>query len=402
MNIGLYITALSHGGAERVVSRLSYILSNHGHTVFVILSDGNKCAYPVSGTLINMDLYVSYSVHQKIKTLIKRIERLNNIIESNEIDVIISFLDGANFVNVLACRNRSRSFVSVRNHQSSEIRNHHNHLQLLHKLLMGFIYRRASGVICVSQVIASDIHKNYKVPSEKIFTLYNPYNLKEIQQLSQAEKSEPLELFKKGKSRLYCTTGRFQYQKGYWHLLKIFSLLNPEQNKLGLVIIGDGDQQSKINRLAKSLGVEASVFFAGYQANPFPIIAQCDLYILTSLFEGFPNAMVEAMCLGLPIIAADCQSGPREILAPELEIESDSVIEALYASYGLLMPPLSSNEDWSTQIDPIERLWAAEIMKWVENSDRLSSYANKSVERAREFSDSSCLNKLLEIIKSDE
>ena len=225
---------------------------------------------------------------------------------------------------------------------------------------------------------------------------------KDIRTLSKEELPKAFQIFKQGKTKIFCSTGRLQYQKGFWHLLKIFSLIEPKKLDLGLVIIGDGDQQNKLFGLAKSLGIENSVFFAGYQKNPFPIIANCDLYILTSLFEGFPNAMVEAMCLGLPIIAADCQSGPREILAPELEIESDSITEALYASYGLLMPPLSSNEDWSTQIDPIERLWAAEIMKWVENSDRLSSYANKSGERARNFSDSSCMNKLLEIIKSDE
>jgi len=402
MNIGLYITSFASGGAERVVSRLSSILHEHGHNVFVIISDTRKIAYPVEGALVDLNLQSSNSVFRKVVILRKRVSKLKKIKKEYGLESVISFLDGANIVNVLARVNKSHAFVSIRNHHSSEINDYDRRIQFFHKLLMGFIYRRSTGVICVSKLIASDIYANYNVPQNLISVLYNPYNIDEIQRLSRFPTDQSFRNFKDAKTKLLCSTGRLQHQKGFWHLLKIFSLLNPEQEKLGLVIIGDGEQQEKISGLAKSLGIEESIYFAGYQANPFPIIANCELYVLSSLFEGFPNAMVEAMCLGLPISAADCQSGPREILAPELEIESDAIDNPLYASYGLLMPPLSNAEDWSTQIDPIERLWAAEIMKWVENSDRLSSYANKSVERAREFSDSSCLNKLLEIIKSDE
>ena len=402
MNIGLYITALGPGGAERVVSRLSSILHEHGHNVFVIISDTRKIAYPVGGALVDLNLQSSNSVFRKLGILWKRVSKLKKIKKEYDLESVISFLDGANIVNVLARVNKSHAFVSIRNHHSSEISYYDKRIQFLHKLLMGNIYRRAAGVICVSKLIASDIHKNYNVSQNLISVLYNPYNTDEILRFSRFPTDQSFKNFKSTKIKLLCSTGRLQHQKGFWHLLKIFSLLNPEQEKLGLVIIGDGEQQKELLGLAKSLRIENSVFFAGYQKNPFPIIAQCDLYILTSLFEGFPNAMVEAMCLGLPIIAADCQSGPREILAPELEIELDSVIEPLYGSYGLLMPPLSSNEDWLTQIDPIERKWAAEIMKWNKDSDKLSSYANKSDERAREFSEESCYQRLVEIVLSNK
>lgn len=402
MNIGLYITALGPGGAERVVSRLSSILHEHGHNVFVIISDTRKIAYPVEGALVDLNLQSSNSVFRKVVILRKRVSKLKKIKKEYGLESVISFLDGANIVNVLAQVNTSHPYVSIRNHHSSEINDYNRRIQYFHKLLMGFIYRRSTGVICVSKLIASDIHKNYNVPQNLISVLYNPYNTDEILRFSRFPTDQSFKNFKSAKTKLLCSTGRLQHQKGFWHLLKIFSLLNPEKEKLGLVIIGDGEQQEKISGLAKSLGIEESIYFAGYQANPFPIIANCDLYILTSLFEGFPNAMVEAMCLGLPIIAADCQSGPREILAPELEIVSDSIGEPLYASYGLLMPRLSNAEDWSTQIDPIERKWAIEIMNWVEDTDGLSYYANKSDERAREFSEESCYQRLVEIVLSNK
>lgn len=267
---------------------------------------------------------------------------------------------------------------------------------------MGCIYRKSSGVICVSKLIASDIHKNYKVPSEKISVLYNPYNIDEIRKLGLLSDDKSFEKFRTEKTKILCSTGRLQYQKGFWHLLKVFSLLDPEKEKIGLVVIGDGEQRYKLLGLAKSLGIEKSIFFSGYQKNPFSIASKCDLYILTSLFEGFPNAMVEAMCLGLPIIAADCQSGPREILAPEMGIDLEAITKPCYATYGLLMPPLSSIEDWSTQIDPIEKIWSDEIGKWIDDSNGLSYYANKSVERAQGFSDEFCYQRLVDIVSSNK
>ena len=170
MIIGLYITSLEAGGAERVVSRLSRILSRQGHTVYVILSDIANVAYSISGELINLGISSDRSSLKKVSILLNRVKSLKRIKIQNKIDVIISFLDGANTVNALSLVKNTRSFVSIRNHQSSEIKNASASIQFLYRILMGTIYRRSSGVICVSQAIASDIYNTFRVPLKKNFS----------------------------------------------------------------------------------------------------------------------------------------------------------------------------------------------------------------------------------------
>ena len=176
-------------------------------------------------------------------------------------------------------------------------------------------------------------------------------------------------------------------------------MLKPDENKLGLVIIGTGEQQGKLLELVKSLGVEEFILFTGYQANPFSIMKHCDLYILSSLFEGFPNSMVEAMCLGLPVIASDCKSGPREILAPELPFDDSLVNYPYVASHGILLPTLSFDEDWTSIIDKDEKLWANVILTQILDSKILNSYSGKSIERAHAFSEEVCYERLCNILE---
>lgn len=82
-----------------------------------------------------------------------------------------------------------------------------------------------------------------------------------------------------------------------------------------LLIVGHGDKETQLRRLIKDLGLESNAILMGGQENPYKFMKHSDLYVLSSLTEGFPNAMVEAMSVGLPILAVDCKSGPREILS---------------------------------------------------------------------------------------
>ena len=157
MKIGLYITALGAGGAERVVSRLSSILMNHGHSVYVVLSETENMAYPLEGTLIDIGIQSEKSMYKRIAVLLKRTRALQRIKKSESLDVVISFLDGANIVNILARDKNTKAYASIRNHQSSILLNKSRFGVLLHRLSMGFLYRQAAGVINVSKVVAADV-----------------------------------------------------------------------------------------------------------------------------------------------------------------------------------------------------------------------------------------------------
>lgn len=398
MRIGLYITALGPGGAERVVSRLSNILKNHGHSVYVILSETENMAYPLDGTLIDLGIRSEKSFFKRIAVLVKRIRALKRIKKNEPLDVVISFLDGANIVNILAKDKHTKAYASIRNHQSSILLNKSRFGVLLHRISMGFLYRQAAGIINVSKVVAIDTGDLYKIPRHKLTVLYNPYDIALIQQSSLEDAPRDFLSFIEDKSKVICSTGRLQHQKGFWHLLKVFSQLSPNESKIGLVIIGTGEQDAALRELARDLAIEDSVYFAGYQKNPFSIMKHCDWYILSSLYEGFPNAMVEAMCLGLPVIATDCKSGPREILAPELDIAGSQIASVFKAPFGVLMPPFSSQEDWSTSLESEELLWGQELSTMVNDDMLVQHYSEKSITRVEDFSEESCYLKLMNIM----
>jgi len=104
-------------------------------------------------------------------------------------------------------------------------------------------------------------------------------------------------------------------------------------------LVGDGPQKDFLKGLAKSQGVDARVIFVGRQENPFAYVSRADAFVMASRSEGFPNVLAEALLCGVPVIAADCTSGPREILAPasdqSIQLPVGSGVE--WATYGALV-----------------------------------------------------------------
>jgi len=138
------------------------------------------------------------------------------------------------------------------------------------------------------------------------------------------------------------------------------------------------------------LGNSNSVLITGYQENPFKFISRSDVYVLSSLFEGFPNAMVEAMACGCPVIATDCKSGPKEILYENANLDNISTsIEK--ADYGLLVPPLDSKENWdSSMTHNTEEILANAMLMYINDKKLCESYALKAAARSKVFSYERC------------
>jgi glycosyltransferase involved in cell wall biosynthesis len=390
------------GGAERVISRLTQILKKQGHDVYTMLSDAQGAAYHLEGTVIDFGVPKGKTFFQKCIVLLLRIKNVKRYKRDYSFDVTISFLDGSNLVNILTRKEPGKTFASIRNHLSSEIVNTPRFYRAFYIWGYSRLYRKADGVISVSRAIARDMEVTFHIPPNKSSVLYNPYDSQDIITESKSSPSEDYIAFCSNKDKIICSIGRMQYQKGYWHLLKIFSVLAKRNPNIGLLIIGTGEQEGKIHELAKTLCIQDNIYFAGYQKNPFSYMKYCSAYVLSSLFEGFPNAMVEAMGLGLPIIAADCQTGPREILAPELSIDSLTVDTSYAASYGILMPPLVSDEDWGPQVYVEEIFWADTIGNFLDNESSLLNYKVKSITRFNAFSYDACFQALMQILESTD
>jgi len=175
------------------------------------------------------------------------------------------------------------------------------------QLIFSFFFKKANKIIVNSYDFKKEMDKRYNIKS---LCILNPFDFKMIKHKS-LEKSK--KIYNKRESIKIISVGRLTYQKDFLTLLKTIKLLK-NKKKIELVIIGKGVEKKKLYNFVLNEKLESNVKFIGYQKNPFKFIKQADIFILTSLFEGSPNVLVEALYLKKYIISTNCPTGPREIL----------------------------------------------------------------------------------------
>lgn len=393
MKIALIIKDLRHCGAQRAISRLSYVLEEAGFEICMVMLTAGEIDYPHAGRLIPLGLPIEDGILRKIKSTVIRTQKLKNIKNEYEFDAAISFLDTPNISNILS-RGKEKVFVSVRNFKSLE---DSGIFGFLNRIMIKRYYPKANRVIVVSKAIAEDMEKNYNIPADKITVIYNPFDIEQIQAQSSEELPEEYRRFYRD-HKVIISVGRLDHQKGYCNLLKAFSYLKTKCPDTRLVLIGDGEQTEQLENLAKALKIENDVLFAGYQKNPFAFIKNAHIYALSSLFEGFPNAMVEAMACGVPVASTDCKSGPREILydSPDLGRDADGIE---YADYGILCPVFDLEDNWDhTAISDSQIVFAEAAAALLNDRDLCRRYSQKVLERAKDFTFDICREKYIKLL----
>jgi glycosyltransferase involved in cell wall biosynthesis len=242
-----------------------------------------------------------------------------------------------------------------------------------------------------------DLCKNFKVSNKKARVVYNPVNVVKISTMA-AEKlgSQHQHIFPKNE-KIIVSVGRLTFLKGQGYLLESFALLKKEMPGTRLVLVGDGELKATLQKKSESLGIADSVFFLGEQKNPFKFVAKSDVFVFTSLYEGFPNAVLEALACGTPVVSVDCRSGPREILAPHTdphriarEIEQTDV--------GVLVPPFGYIKD-KPQILKREIILKEAIIKVLKSPGLQKKYAHEGIIRARQLESGKSAAEFLEAVK---
>ncbi len=386
MDVKLYflINSLAGGGAEKVAIRLSEYLPI---SAFILLERDVK--YKTDKPVFFLSNH-STKTNPIIKTLNIPIYayKLSDFIEKNSL--VVSFLERANFVNVISkLFKKHRAIISVRMDQQTG----HVGLRKLNKLLVKSLYPKADVVVAVSHGVRQSLI-NLGVEKEKVKVIYNPYPIDEIKQLEE----EPLGAYEQiFKHPALITAGRLTKQKGQWYLLRIFKALKEKHKDLKLVILGEGELKDYLVKLSEELGLKTyvwdrdklserfDVYFLGFQKNPFKFISRSTLFVFPSLWEGFPNALVEAMACGVPIISSDCRSGPREILAPDIDFNYQTQ-KPEFAEYGILMPVFEVK--YKTANEPLEEremMWVGTIDKLLEDESLRKNYSEKAKQRAENF-----------------
>jgi glycosyltransferase involved in cell wall biosynthesis len=239
-------------------------------------------------------------------------------------DWVVSAQNFANVIAVLAnilAGRPSKVLVTERNAVSRERVLYAGRLgmgKLKSRILlrvMRWIYPLADRVAANSADGAKDLADTIGMPLSRVKVLYNPTFDPRILEEGQAETSHPFFRLSAESQRVpvVIAVGRLAPQKDFATLIRAFALVRARR-ACHLLILGEGPDRPALEALAQDLGVAADVSLPGFSVNPHADVRRADLFVLSSLFEGLPNALIEAVALGVPCVSTDCLSGPREIL----------------------------------------------------------------------------------------
>ncbi len=180
-----------------------------------------------------------------------------------------------------------------------------------YRLIRG-VYRQAVAVVGNSAGVVDDIAAIAGLPAQRMHLIRNPVVTPDL----AAQAAEPFEhpWFVPGAPPVIVGVGGLRRQKGFDSLVRAFAQVHA-QRPCRLMILGDGHLRESLLQLADELGVADDLALPGFDPRPYRIVARAALFVLASRWEGSPNALTEALALGTPVVATDCPSGPREILA---------------------------------------------------------------------------------------
>jgi glycosyltransferase involved in cell wall biosynthesis len=248
---------------------------------------------------------------------IRHIDSLARYLREKNPDVLLSALTYTNLAALWAKRLAHVStavIVSERIALSTHIGSQgHSRDWRWHYLLpvIGRMYRVADGIVAVSNSVASDLARNTVIDPGAIRTIYNPVVDAELSRLAGQSLDDPW--FRQGQPPVILGAGRLIPQKDFATLLKAFALVRSKM-EVRLVILGEGKLRPALEALANELGVAADVKLPGFVENPYRYMANSAVFALTSLYEGLPGVLIQALACGCPVVSTNCPGGSAEIL----------------------------------------------------------------------------------------
>ncbi len=331
--LSILIYSLAGGGAERVVSVLLHELKEQYDITLVLMRD--KIDYEIPKDTKMHFLEDSNPYENGIVKLLKLPFlgwKYKSFCKRNGIDISLAFMNRPSYVSIFAkiFTNKIYTVISERTTPSMMYKDE-NLLSKVSKLLIQQLYPKADFILSNSEGNRLDLIDNFQIDASKIETIYNPFDLEKIVKLS-LDKVENYEFTK----FTFISVGRLDTGKNHKLLIDAFSELDID--KVELIILGEGTLKGELEEQIKELNLENSVSLLGFDNNPYKYFSKADAFVFSSLYEGFPNVLVEALACGLPVISTDCKSGPREILAPNSDFSFQLQESIEVSDYGILVP----------------------------------------------------------------
>ncbi|WP_147283720.1 glycosyltransferase [Bosea caraganae] len=311
--VHLYIPSFAGGGAERIFVRLANHFAGSGlRTRFIV----NRRHGPLQDLLSDKVELVELSARRSRNAL----GRLTQFLRREKPGLVVVGLTFNNLTALLACllsRSSAKLVICERNQLSFVLAQSNPLRRLAVHGLIRLLYPRAHAVTAVSGGVAKDVARIAGIPLSEITVIPNPPP--DEQDIASARAAAPPHPWFAEQGPVIVAIGRLVRQKRYDILIE--ALAQVRQTKPArLIILGEGPEQAALTALAQTRGVADTVHFTGFAMNRLDYLVRADLYVLSSEYEGFPNALIEAIACLVPVVSTDCAGeGPREILGPSLE-----------------------------------------------------------------------------------
>lgn len=393
---------LAQGGLEKVAVTGATELERN-YDVTMIVFDTFQIDYPYDGKMIDLGIdFHDRNIFKRLVNLLKIIFKLRTIKKRAEFDLIIVHGELANLATVFTGKGNhivvihENRFFAIKDFQSK-----------LFGLISKQVYHaeNTKKIVTVSKGIEKKFIENFELDVDKVKTIYNPHEIEKIQEKSKIPLKLNYDLFKS--NDVLISVGRFSVEKGHHYLFQIYQQLLDERQDIKLLLLGDGELREELIKYAKNLGLKVfsifdddvysqdyDVYFMGFQENPYQFMARSKLLLMTSLWEGFGNTIVESMACGTPVISTDCPSGPREIIAPEKE---EDVTEVIFTNYGVVTPALTFENNQLSEEDI--NIWCETIIKLLDNTATLEKYKKEGLQRANDFDKKIIMSEWNNIVK---
>ena len=341
-HVALSVPSLAGGGAERVMLNLAGAFFARGHRVDLIVCRAKgelRDQVPDGVTLVELRR-ASSKIWSRLRVLaadpaglasllrpvllpigatssIRYLPDLVRYLRQERPQVLLSAMTDLNLVALWArrlARVPTELVISEHITLSQSLQSVTNRKKWRYRFLPPLVARTypwADAIIAVSAGMADDLSTVAEIPRERILTIYNPVVTPDLEEKSRAMCDHPW--FAPGSPPVLLAVGRLTAQKDFPTLLRAFVRVQ-RVRPVRLLLLGEGEDRTKLEALVRELGVAADVALPGFVLNPFPYMARAAVLVLSSLYEGLPTVVIEALACGCPVVSTDCPSGPAEIL----------------------------------------------------------------------------------------
>ena len=295
MKIMFVVLSLGKGGAERVVSVLANSFVDLHHEVVMVFTSNHKICYQISEQIKIKYLEDEWNINQgAFHRVFRRIQAIRKAIQSEKPDIVISFLSLVNMETAIALMNCNIPLIVSERSNPAVVPS-----DRMRRLLRRIVYHRPNGFVFQTEQAKQYFSKQIQ---KKSAIILNPL----MSGLPVAFSGE--------RTKRIVSVGRLVKEKNYPLLLEAFEKFHKIKPEYILEIYGEGDQEDNIRRIIKEKELTDYVRLMGYCRDVHERINDASMFVMSSNYEGMPNALMEAMAQGLPCISTDCPCGGPQTL----------------------------------------------------------------------------------------